>query len=403
MSTLLAPVVFFIIILLGVKMLRPIWPVEKHYPALERKVIELDAPLLLTHNEDSSDGVEAQAKDYTLSFDHLNNLGFMTYIMHVTRHDLELFPEGVTCDPFDPRPLTQNSGQDTTYSHVDVLTLGRRISLERKTLVRALFDSEHAERVLRLSKNNQSAQIRELKHDLATGDVTFTFYIKPRHLKLKRGHKASEHKTQSAQALGDLVSQISAARPKHSTPAEQWAALFPIISRKSHEDSRVVLTHILTHFDREPVISTLCQSILNSDVYVEKFVLFRHDPERFFGAISKKQLRTFVRDYTRDSDGVTLDHNAITPERFPIVFGDHLPLNTLKDSKIPTVYRIELVRRWLKDTERDRDALHEAIAAMSARDQLQLRAALESDSSLSGALSSTDSQAGKLTLDPSHS
>ena len=111
-----------------------------------------------------------------------------------------------------------------------------------------------------------------------------------------------------------------------------------------------------------------------------------------------ENLVLFVRHYTRISAGLELCSHDISPERFPEVFGPHLPLTILSDRELPTVYRVELVRAWLKDQSIDRDALHEAIAQMSDKDQLQLRAALEQDSALTGALSSIDTQAGKISM-----
>ncbi len=382
---------------------RPRWPAHRHFPALKRHLLthHSSRALLETDTSNDSSTQEPDPPRYSVAFDHINNLGFLTYVMHITLHDLHIFPRDVTCDDFDIMPPDQ-SNQAAGMVRSDVIMLGTRVAVARQHIIRSLFVQEHAEWLIQTAKRRRlKPRLREFKHDPTEQNITLTFHFRPSHLKLKSGNSPATHQTHVEAFLTQLLEHCLDLRPKHDTPGAQWVDLFNMISHRAFDDRRKVLTHILKNHDREPAVSKLCKAILESDHYVEKFVLMRHDPDRFFEAISPEHLQVFVQRYTNDSEGVEHDINAISPERFPALFGAHLPRSILHDRKIPTPYRIELTRAWLGDPRIPREELHEAIAQMSKSDQLQLRAALEEDGGMSGALSSIEDQAGKLTLDHS--
>lgn len=361
-------------------LLRPRWPAHKHFPALETRLLEA--------REDS----HPDARPYSLTLDHINSLGIVTYVMHIKRHDLSLFPPGASCDPFDPSPPNKSSLEGTLTSS-DLLLVGERIPVRCTRIIEALFPKDQARAILKSARGEIKFRLRELSHDPSTGDVTFTFHlraalIKPSSQEREELSPLDVH----ANFFASLVQRCMAFEPRANEPAVQWVHLFELIEKAEPEQRAVVLAHILDQHDMHPAVSILCQHILQSSLYTEQLVLFRHDAPRFFGAIAPPQLLHFARQYARQSEP------GSSPERFADAFGSHLPLSALSDRQLPSIHRVELVRRWLADSEVDRDALHEAIAQMSGRDQLQLRAALEKDSSLSGALSTTEHRGGELSV-----
>lgn len=383
---------------------RPRWPAHKHFPSLHSELMtNLRAPALLEDLGPRTDASAVASIDdaplpCSISFDHINNLGVITYIAHITLHDLCLFPEQATCDPFDPYPAA-HSNVDKIYTHADLHLLGHRINVSRAAIIQAVFSEEHAQEVLKYGRDLRGARLRELAHDPHSGDVTFTFHIRPSHIEASRKkHRDVQDLQRHTTFFASIVNTCLSFKPRHDDPAAQWTELFHIIGHAPFESRRAVLRHILAQYGHQSDVASLRTHITNSNHYEEQFFLYQHDPDRFFEAISEKSLLRFVRQYTQESDRTISVLHAISPTRFATIFGPHLPVTVLSDHKIPLSYRVELVRKWLKDTAIDRDALHAAIAQMSDRERTQLRAALEQDSSLSGALSSIDHQGGDLSV-----
>ena len=204
--------------------------------------------------------------------------------------------------------------------------------------------------------------------------------------------KSAEALDRASGALTSLIEHCAALKLPRGDDFSQWIELLEIIPASPRG---LILFELFRRFEHDEArLQRLCDAMYEGEIsdHVALFVLA---PERALARLSEPELLAVAIE----ASGADQFKD---PERFVEAFAAHLPVSeAVQAEPLPIAHRGALIKRWLDQQDR-RQAVAEAIAALTEREQRALRELLKGVSTLPGALSvSTDSSPqGKLTLKP---